>query len=109
MKICNGTFTGSANKRLLQLASDKDYINRCYVLAEQAVDHGDHPFGALLVIDGEIVIETQNSVLIDQDITCHAELNLIRAAVYKFDRQTINRATLYTSTEPCAMCAGAIY
>jgi len=91
------------------LASDKDYIDRCYVLAEQAVEHGNHPFGALLVVDGEIVLEAQNTVLSDKDLTCHAELNLVRAAGHQFDRETINRATLYTSTEPCAMCAGAIY
>lgn len=91
------------------MTSDRDYIDRCYTLAEQAVDQGNHPFGALLVVDGQVVLEAQNSVLTDHDITCHAEMNLVRAAGENFDRSILSRSTLYASTEPCAMCAGAIY
>jgi tRNA(Arg) A34 adenosine deaminase TadA len=86
-------------QKLILLASDRDFIDRCYVLAEQAVDQGNHPFGALLVVDSEVVLEAQNSVVSDQDISCHAEMNLVRAAGHKFERATLN----------CAMCAGAIY
>lgn len=91
------------------MSIDKEFIERCNALAESAVEAGNHPFGALLVIDGEVVLEAQNTVLTDRDVTAHAELNLVREAGKAFDQEQLGRATLYTSTEPCPMCAGAIY
>jgi tRNA(Arg) A34 adenosine deaminase TadA len=55
------------------------------------------------------VLEGENTVLTAQDCTGHAETNLIRMASERFDPEFLSRCTLYTSTEPCAMCAGAIY
>jgi tRNA(Arg) A34 adenosine deaminase TadA len=55
------------------------------------------------------VLEAENTVRTDKDVTAHAETNLIRMATARFDRDFLGRCTLYTSTEPCAMCAGAIY
>ena len=78
-------------------------------LAGQAVQHGNHPFGALLVKDSEVLMQAENSVLADDNSTHHAELNLVRRATQRFDAATLAQCTLYTSTEPCAMCAGAIY
>lgn len=78
-------------------------------LAQQARDKGNHPFGALLVVDGEVVLTAENTVNTDHDITRHAELNLVSAASRQLDAETLARATLVTSTEPCAMCAGAIF
>ncbi len=91
------------------LSPDKNFIDRCYVLAELAVEAGNHPFGALLVKNGEIVLETQNTVLTEGDVTCHAELNLVREAGKRFGPEELAETTLYSSTEPCAMCSGAIY
>ncbi len=85
------------------------YIRACYRLAEQAVANGNHPFGALLVHDGKIILTAENTVETDRDVTAHAELNLIRAASQKFWPKMLSECTLYTSTEPCAMCSGAIY
>ncbi|HEX2621338.1 MAG TPA: hypothetical protein VHL11_14365, partial [Phototrophicaceae bacterium] len=53
-------------------------IRECYRLAAQAVEHGNHPFGALLVLDGEIVLTSENTVNTANDPTGHAELNLVR-------------------------------
>jgi tRNA(Arg) A34 adenosine deaminase TadA len=78
-------------------------------LARGAARGGNQPFGALLVINGNVVLEAINTVHTDQDITCHAEMNLVRDAVHEFDPAVLDRAILYTSTEPCVMCAGAIY
>ena len=89
--------------------SDEALVRRCYTLAKAAVDAGNHPFGALLVIGGEIVLEAQNRVLTDQDVTRHAELSLVSEASRQFEPDLLATATLYTSTEPCAMCCGAIY
>ena len=85
------------------------YIRRCYELAQQAVANGNHPFGALLVVDGEIVLELENTIHTDGDATAHPEFNIVRLAARTLPPGTLPAATLYTSTEPCIMCSGAIY
>ncbi len=86
------------------------YLKRAIALAWKAREGGNHPFGACLVDDqGEIILEAENKVITERDCTAHAETNLVRAAFRKYDVAFLSRCTLYTSTEPCAMCAGAIY
>jgi len=89
-------------------AQDRVFMSRAYELARYATTHGGGPFGALLVKDGKIIAEYYNCVLATGDITKHAETGLISAFSPKIDRATFERSTLYTSTEPCAMCCGAI-
>ena len=89
---------------------NRQLLRRAIELARLAREHGNHPFGALLVdAKGNVVLEAENTVRTDKDVTAHAETNLIRMATVRFDRDFLGRCTLYTSTEPCAMCAGAIY
>jgi len=90
--------------------TDAEYLRRAIALAHMARQHGNHPFGALLVGEnGELLAEAENTVNSARDCTGHAEINLVRLASERFDRQTLLGSTLYTSTEPCAMCAGAIH
>jgi tRNA(Arg) A34 adenosine deaminase TadA len=89
-------------------AQDRIYMARAYELAVYATTHGGGPFGALLVKDGKILAEYSNCVLSTGDITKHAETGLISAFSPKIDRATFEKSTLYTSTEPCTMCCGAI-
>ena len=94
--------------------SDADVIHlrRTLELAAESRAAGNHPFGARLVDgDGVVVAESHNSVVVDHDPTGHAETNLVRQAGPLAARRGIDLSTtvLYTSTEPCAMCAGAIY
>jgi tRNA(Arg) A34 adenosine deaminase TadA len=87
-----------------------DLLRRAIEVARLAREHGNHPFGAILVdTDGSILLEAENSVVTDRDCTGHAELNLMRKASRQFDRSILIDCTLYTSTEPCAMCAGSIF
>jgi tRNA(Arg) A34 adenosine deaminase TadA len=85
------------------------FIRRSIELAQSAVDKGNHPFGALLVLNGEIILEAENTVNTDDDPTCHAELNLVKLAAKKLPPEALSQAILYTSTEPCMMCCGGIY
>lgn len=85
------------------------FLDRCYHLAKQAVRNGDHPFGAVLVVNNVPVLEALNKVNTDTDVTAHAELRLVRSASRLFSKEELNMAILYSSTEPCAMCSGAIY
>lgn len=85
------------------------FIRQCYDLARQAVANGDHPFGALLVREGEVVLTAVNTVHSHRDVTQHAELNLVSQAGRLLGYTAVAESILYTSTEPCAMCTGAIF
>jgi tRNA(Arg) A34 adenosine deaminase TadA len=90
----------SDDTRLLRLAVDA---------ARRAREAGNHPFGAVLGRAGEVLLEAGNTVTTERDVTGHAELNLVRAASRSYSETELADCTLYSSTEPCAMCAGAIY
>jgi tRNA(Arg) A34 adenosine deaminase TadA len=85
------------------------FITRSYELAREAAARGDHPFSALLVVDGQIALECLNTVNSAGDKTRHPELDILRLAAKQLSPEEWTRATLYASTEPCTMCSGAIY
>lgn len=89
---------------------DQVLLRRSIAVAQSARDHGNHPFGAVLADqEGNILLEIENTVITENDCTCHAETNLVRAACRKYDRDFLAKCTIYASTEPCPMCAGAIF
>jgi tRNA(Arg) A34 adenosine deaminase TadA len=88
---------------------DLQRLERAIELSQQSRANGNHPFGALLVLDDQIVLESENSVGTTGDATGHAETNLVRLASTRFSRSELARSSLYSSCEPCAMCSGAIY
>ncbi len=88
---------------------DEALVRRAIQLSADAVANGNEPFGALLAKDGEILLEVENSIYSGHDVTNHAETSLVRRAVQQYDAAFLAGCVLYTSTEPCAMCAGAIY
>ena len=93
-----------------RVTEDDRYLLAAIGLAQQARDNGNHPFGALLVDpDGNVVVESENTTVTLRDCTGHAETNVMRVASERFDYEFLQGCTLYTSTEPCAMCAGAIF
>ena len=85
------------------------FIMRAIELAGLAAERGNHPFGAVLVRDGKIVLEAENTVHSDGDVTRHAELNLVSKASRDCSLPQLKESILYTSTEPCPMCSGAIF
>jgi tRNA(Arg) A34 adenosine deaminase TadA len=91
-------------------SEDEGHLLGAIALARQSREKGNHPFGSLLVdSSGRVLLEAENTVVVGRDVTGHAELNLVRAASMRFAVEALRGSTLYTSTEPCAMCAGAIY
>lgn len=89
---------------------DIQHLRRAIAIAQSARDHGNHPFGAILVDGrGKVLLEAENSVVTGRDVTGHAETNLARLASSRYSADELAGFTLYTSTEPCAMCAGAIH
>ena len=90
--------------------NDTHFLRIAIQKAKESREEGNHPFGAILVDDkGNILLEAKNSVTTERDATGHAETNLCRSASKIYDREFLHKCTLYTSTEPCAMCSGAIY
>jgi tRNA(Arg) A34 adenosine deaminase TadA len=89
---------------------DEEFLRRAFDMAELAYENGNHPFGAILVgPDGEVLLEAENGYLPDGDMTAHAERLVATAASKAFEPEELLECTLYSSAEPCAMCAGAIY
>lgn len=97
---------------MLEKVADRDetLLRRAFALANSAVSHGNHPFGALLAdARGNILLEAENGFMPSHDATAHAERLIATMASIQFRSDALTTATLYSSAEPCAMCAGAIY
>jgi tRNA(Arg) A34 adenosine deaminase TadA len=92
-------------------AQDLTLLRRAIAIAQEAKDRGRHPFGALVAAaDGTILAEAgNNSMPPEGDPTQHAELCAVAAAARAVPLDDLRHATLFTSAEPCAMCAGAVY
>ena len=89
---------------------DEHFLRRSFDVARRAMSHGNHPFGAILVDENRnVLIETENGYMRAHDGTAHAERLLATQACTTLSADVLRNATLYSSAEPCAMCAGAIY
>lgn len=90
---------------------DLVFLRRAIELAHKARSDGRHPFGAVVVNErGEMVVEALNNAVRPKgDPTQHAETVACSTAARALSEADLSRCTLFTSTEPCAMCAGAIY
>lgn len=76
--------------------------------AKKAAAAGEVPVGAVIVKDGEIVGRGHNETETARDPTAHAEMIAIRQAAKKLGGWRLTGCTMYVTTEPCSMCAGAI-
>ena len=76
--------------------------------AELAVDGGEIPVGAVVVVGGEIIATGRNRSIADNDPSAHAEIIALRAAALAQSNYRLSGATLYVTLEPCVMCVGAI-
>ncbi|WAE51343.1 nucleoside deaminase [Stutzerimonas frequens] len=89
---------------------DLALLRKSFDVARRALENGTHPFGAILVgPDGEVLLEQGNAYMPDHDMTGHAERVLMTRASTRYTPEFLLRCTMYTSAEPCAMCAGAAY
>ena len=97
----------------MEQVSEQDlaFLRQAIELARSARNDGRHPFGALIVNErGETVVTARNNAVRPAgDPTQHAEMLACAEAGKRMSEDALARCTLYTSTEPCAMCAGAIY
>jgi tRNA(Arg) A34 adenosine deaminase TadA len=88
---------------------DERFLRRAVALAAAGRAAGDAPFGSLLAgRDGTVLAEEHNTVLSDNDISAHPEFKLARWAARHLAVEDAATTTMYTSCQPCGMCAGAI-
>ena len=83
------------------------YMARCETLASGAATKGNSPVGSLIVVEDQIIVEAEEAVSTKQDVSCHAEMEVIREAAKVLGKDMSN-AVLYTTKEPCVMCSYAI-
>jgi tRNA(adenine34) deaminase len=88
--------------------ADQRYMRACLDLAHRARDSGDAAVGSVVVRGDEILAEGIEAVRARGDVTAHAELEALRAACARLSSLDLSGCTLYTSVDPCVMCAYAI-
>lgn len=91
-------------------ATDGTYLRQAIAWSCTARARGNRPFGAVVISgEGDLLAEAYCNTTETGDCTGHAETNAVRQLSPRFAREMLARATLYSSAEPCVMCAGAIY
>ena len=90
------------------MEQDEEFMKEAIHLSALAVEHGNEPFGAVLVKDGKIIFTNENQIYTMTDPTFHAESGLIRRFCAETHITDLSVYTLYSSCEPCHMCSGAL-
>ena len=88
--------------------TDADYMDQALHEAEDALARGDWPVGSVLVRDGVVLATGQNRQNTESDVTWHAEFEALRRATREHGAAMLAGATVYSTMEPCPMCAGAM-
>ena len=94
----------------IEALDHEPFVERALELARTAGERGDGPYGSLLVRDGEVIMEAENREQTEEDLALHPELTLARRAERELTPEARAETVMYTSTEPCPMCAtGIVY
>jgi tRNA(adenine34) deaminase len=89
-------------------SADEDFMRAAIAEAEAACKAGEVPVGALVVLGGDVLGRGRNAVICSKDPTAHAEIVALRESARVVGNYRLIGATLYSTIEPCAMCAGAL-
>jgi tRNA(Arg) A34 adenosine deaminase TadA len=89
--------------------TDQQFMQMAIAEAKRAKQEGDLPFGAVVVCDGEVVGRGRAQDNITQDVAAHAELQAVREACKSLGSKKLVNCVIYCTTEPCMMCAAAIF
>jgi tRNA(Arg) A34 adenosine deaminase TadA len=96
-------------RTLRRVLDDLHWLRQAFRVAESSVEHGDYAFGAVLVdADGTLLLTSEQQLVRTGNWLGHAELVLLETAAQRWTREHLASATIYSSTEPCPMCTGAI-
>jgi tRNA(Arg) A34 adenosine deaminase TadA len=86
---------------------NKEFMQQAIALAKESFELHGHAVAAVIVKDGNVIAQGVTTVITDKDSTAHAEINAIRQASEKLDDRYLQDCYLYTTFEPCPMCASA--
>ena len=92
----------------MPVATHQTFMAAALDEARRALELGEVPIGAVLVVDGRIVARACNQAVGTSDPTAHAEVQVLRAAGHALHNYRLTGSTLYVTVEPCLMCAGAL-
>src|SRR5262245_30631439 len=90
------------------MATHERFMREALALAADAATAGEVPVGAVVVLDEAVIGCGRNSPISSKDPTAHAEMNALREAAAAVGNYRLDCATLYSTLEPCVMCAGAL-
>ncbi len=85
------------------------FMKKALQEAEAALEKGEVPVGAVIVVEDRIIARAHNLTELLNDVTAHAEMQAITAAANFLGGKYLKNCTLYVTLEPCQMCAGALY
>lgn len=111
LKLINAYLSAEKGRRRadMKFIPEEKYMRKAIQKARENVKKMEGgPFGACIVKDGRVLAVARNTVLA-HDATCHAEVNAIRIASRKTGSHDLSGAVIYSTTEPCPMCFGAIH
>ncbi|AJR03097.1 nucleoside deaminase [Siansivirga zeaxanthinifaciens] len=94
---------------MIQPFDDSYFMKKALQEAEIALEKGEIPVGAVIVVDNRIIARGHNLTETLNDVTAHAEMQAITAAANFLGGKYLQKCTLYVTLEPCQMCAGALY
>jgi len=83
-------------------------MKEALVQAKKALKKGEVPIGAVVVLGDEIIGKGHNQPITKKDPTAHAEIIALKEASNRLENYRLNEAIIYTTLEPCLMCAGAL-
>lgn len=98
----------AASTPMLMLEADGYYMDIALEQAQKALAENEVPVGSVVVSNGEIIAIGRNAKETERDPTAHAEIIAIRQACKKLSRWRLSDCTIYSTMEPCPMCAGAM-
>jgi tRNA(adenine34) deaminase len=85
------------------------YMKKALIEAQKAESEDEVPVGAIIVHNEKIIAKAHNMCIRLCDPTAHAEMQVITAACNYLDSRYLEKCTIYTTLEPCIMCAGALF
>ena len=92
-----------------ELFSEEYFMEQAFIEAQKAFDKDEVPVGAIVVANNSIIARAHNLTETLNDVTAHAEMQVITAATNAIGSKYLNECTLFVTLEPCAMCAGAMF
>ena len=89
--------------------TDEYFMKKALQEAEMAFDKGEIPVGAVIVVNNTVIARSHNLTELLNDVTAHAEMQVITAAANGLGGKYLSDCTLFVTLEPCIMCAGALH